>query len=335
MTQFRSLFTVGVSHSYYRQNCQDFTFIFLADSERSLKNGQLLGKIHEGQLSILFAADGTGQPLVSLAGKTLRLGLKCLNPFFRNITELDFSPLLCRPLYRNSPLTPSILERVNLFVGKVLEYPVQSATRPVTVVLKDSQNQTLQTDTITDNRACVTYDLNGREDGRYTIEESGAGVLITKDYYLDSFYLDREVADLSFFGFLEITIATSFYSTPPEFTITFSAKPETLKYYLVVKNYPEADFNTLTITDTGDNPIAFNKTLADDFTDEDISADLLGDGDARIVLFTSTTTVTRQENARPKIRLQKNGEVLISHLPQPSADRPTADLIVSLSKPKS
>jgi hypothetical protein len=51
------------------------------------------------------------------------------------------------------------------------------------------------------------------------------------------------------------------------------------------------------------------------------------------LLFRSQAPVARRQRGRRKIQLNRNGEVLIEHLPQPGAERATADLIVHLSKP--
>ena len=137
------------------------------------------------------------------------------------------------------------------------------------------------------------------------------------------------------FGVIEITIADSFYTTPPEFAIAFTAKQETLKYYVIGQNYSDGDIAQLSIVDKGESPISFTKFLPNAFTVNDIPSSQLGDSDANIVLFSSPiNAVKRQEKARQKIELHKNGTTLISHLLQPRPDRPTANLIVQVSKPK-
>jgi hypothetical protein len=338
--QFSILFTVSISHSYYTQGCEDFSFTLPADSAQLLKNGKLIAKVLDGKLYVLFAVDETGEALVSLEGKTLRIGLQLLNPYFNNFTKLDFDFHSSRLLYRNVTASGALDPAQEIaLVGQVFSHSLKIKARPVTVRLKNTNGQILQTDIITaaNDRSTVSYDLTGQAAGLYSVEESDSSNTKTLNYYSD-----LELQQQGIFGVIEIEIASSFYSTPPEFVIPFLAKQETLKYYLVANNYSESDFNQLSILDKGEvgrSQISFlPKVLPTDFTDDDISPTLLGNGDAQIALFKSQQAVRRQEKARKNIQLQKqnNGGVdeLIKHLPQPGADKANSDLIVQLTKPK-
>lgn len=331
--QFRPLFTASISHTYYSHRCKDFSFIIPADSTQLLKNGKLIAKIADGKLLVLLAADDTENPLVLLAGKTLRIGLKLLNPLFSNFTNLDFDFNLSRPLYRNSTNSDALdtPQEITL-VGQLFSHALTNAARPVTLILKNGDGQVLQTDilTSTNNRSTISYDITGQVAGAYSVEESYSGNTETINYYAHP-----ELQQQGVFGIIEIAIASSFYTSPPEFTIAFTAKQETLKYYVVAQNYSDADFNQLSVSDAGEagrSQINFTKFLPATFTKDDISPSLLGNGDTKIALFKSQTAVTRQEKARQKIQLHKNGEVLIPHLPQPGSDRSNANLIVQLSR---
>ncbi|MEG4114118.1 MULTISPECIES: hypothetical protein [unclassified Microcoleus] len=337
--QFRLLFTVSISHNYYSQGCKDFRFIIPPDSTQLLKNGKLIAKIAEDKLLVLFAADETENPLVLLTGKTLRIGLKLLNPLFSNFTDFDFDFNLSRPLYRNFTNSDTLdAAKTITLVGQVFSHLLRNSARPVTVILKNSDGQVLQTDTIaaTNDRLTVSYDLTGQVEGAYSVEESYLGNIKTVSYY-SGFELQQQ----GVFGIIEIAIASSFYTTPPNFAIAFTAKQQTLKYYVIAQNYSDADFNQLSVADAGEegrSQINFTKVLPTAFKNDDISPSLLGNGDTKIALFKSQTAVTRQEKARKNIRLQKqkNGgvEELIKHLPQPGAEKATSDKIVQLSKPQ-
>ena len=339
--QFRTLFKATISHTYYSQGCRDFIFIIPADTAQLLKSGKLIAKMREDKLYVLFEADETDTALVSIEGKTLRIGLKLLNPFFSNFTDLDFDFNSSRPLYQNLS-TPDALDAAQAItlVGKVFSHSLADTERPVTVTLKDAKGQVLQTDTITatNDRLTVSYDLTGQAAGAYSVEESYSGNTKTTAYYSDA-----ELQGEGIFGVIEIKIDSTFYTRPPEFVLSFAAKQETLKYYVVAKNYRDSEFAQLSVLDAGftgegRTQINFTKVIPDDFTEDDISPTLLGNGDAQIALFKSETAVTRQEKARKNIQLQKqkNGgvEELIKHLPQPAADKANADLIVQLVKPK-
>lgn len=333
--QFRILFTVSISHLYYSQGCKDFSFIIPVDSRQLLKNGTLVTKNNEGKLYILFATDKMGKPVVSLTGKSLRIGLKLLNPLLCNFTNFGFDFNSSRLVYRNAT-NPDILDGglAMTLVGQVFSHSLSNMTRPVTVTLKNADGQVLQTDTITatNNRSNISYDLTGQVAGAYTVEESYSGSIKTVSYYVDA-----ELQQQGIFGLIDIIIADSFYTTPAAFTLSFAAKEETLKYYVVANNYSDSDIEQLSVADAGEegrSQITFTKVLPAAFTTDDISPSLLGNGDAKIALFKSQTFVTRQEKARQKIQLHKNGEVLIPNLPQPGADKANADLIVQLAKPK-
>ena len=138
--------------------------------------------------------------------------------------------------------------------------------------------------------------------------------------------LPKELQRQGVFGIVEITLDNEhFYTTDPkkvpDFKIPFAAREETLKYYVVAKNYTDTEIEQLTVSDQGNSGITF--------TSEFIDHNLLG----RVLLFKSMTAVKRQETVREKIQLNKNGEALIKYLPQPSVSKTVADFIIQLSKP--
>lgn len=333
--QFLPLFTAGISHTYYSHGCRDFSFVIPADSRQLLKNGKLVAKVLDGKLYVLFAADEAGTPLISLAGKTLRLGLKLLNPCFSNFTQLNFDFNSSRLLYRNFTNSGALDEaQAVTLIGQRFSHIITEVTRPVTVRLKNSNGQILETETITatSNRPTVAYDLTRQLVGAYSIEEVYSSQTKTINYYADF-----ELQQQGIFTIIEIRLAANFYTTPPEFNVAFTAKEETLKYYIVAQNYSDTDFNQLLVSDGGEagrTTIAFSpRILPAAFTNSEISPSLLGNNDAKIVLFKSQQPVIRQEKSRQKIRLHKNGEVLIPHLPQPSMKKINSDLIIQLAKP--
>ena len=171
ITQFRTLFTVSVAHAYYSAGCRDFDFVVPVDTAQLLRNGRLLAKVRDGGLHVLYEAAEDGTPLVPVAGRKLRFGLKLLNPFFSNITEFAIKT----PLYRNAPAAATLAapQGVSL-TGQMFSHPLTAATRPVTVVLKDEDGRSVQTDTITaaNDRPTVSYDLTGQAAGLYVVEET-------------------------------------------------------------------------------------------------------------------------------------------------------------------
>ena len=148
---------------------------------------------------------------------------------------------------------------------------------------------------------------------------------------------DAELLREGLFGVVEITIDAAFYGAPPAFEITFAAREETLKYYVVARNYTVAQFNQLDVTDQGFTAdarpkIDFARVAAAAFTADDVPATVLGDAAARVVLFRSQAPVARREKARRRIQLARSTEVIVQNLPQPGAAAATANLVIHLSK---
>ena len=341
-TQFRVLLTIRIDHGYYEEGSHDFDFIIPDDTAQLLRNGKMLSKVRDGVFYLFFEADETGVALASSAGKRLRFGLKLLNPFFSNITDLDFNDLgfhfnEATPLYQNatdiSALDPA---KEAVLVGALFSHLLTKVDRPVTVTLKDRTGQSLQAETVTvTDRTSVPFDLTGRDSGVYTVEETYPSDTVSTLYYADAALLQEGI-----FGVIEMDINGSFYTTAPDFKVTFKAKEETLKYYLVAKNYSDAELNQLSVSDVGFTTdkrpeVGFDKVSSLTADEKKTSESLLSgkSGDKKLILFKSTAKVARQEGARKNIQLTKNDVVLVTNLPQPGIDRSHSDLYVHVSKP--
>lgn len=148
---------------------------------------------------------------------------------------------------------------------------------------------------------------------------------------------DAELLRAGLFGVVEITIDPGFYAKPPAFEIAFAAREETLKYYVVARNYTVAQFNQLDVSDEGFTAdarpkINFDRVAASAFAEDDVPASVLGDAGAKVALFRSQAPVARREKARRRIQLARSTEVIVQNLPQPGAAAATANLIIHLSK---
>jgi hypothetical protein len=335
MTQFIPLFTLGFTHPYYTADCQDFDFVLARSTAETMKDGKLLAKVLRGKLVLLFEADAAKAPLLTMTGTTLRIGLRLVNPWFGNVTDfnLGFGP--SKPLYRNLTAPASLNPALPVtLVGDIFSHALSNASRPVTVILKDaaSQNRTIETITSAADRPVISFDLTGGTAGLYSVEEVYTASSVSKNYYADPEFQGQGI-----FGIVEIKIDAGFYTAAPNFKIVFTAKQEPLKYYLVAKNYSPADFNMLSISDQGfgeegRTEITFTKVASGSFTNAEIPLALLNEGGAQVVLFKSAT-IDRSEKPRRKIQLRKTTDVLITHLPQPGAEKPNSDLIIHVAKP--
>lgn len=332
ISTFRTLCTLAIAHGYYGNGCRDFDFIVPSDTARLLRNGKLIAKRLDGRLNLLFEADENGAALIPLAKTRLRFGLKLLNPLFNNFTEFA-GPT---PLYRNSVVPESLDPPIGIVMtGHLLSHSISKTIRPVTITINNSTGQLLQTETITaeNDRSTISRDLSEQAAGAYSVVESYPAETETVTWYSDADLLQSGV-----FGVVEIMIDSGFYASPPTFTISFNAKQETLKYYVVVSNYTANDFDQLSIADTGfaeeGRPrINFTRVPSDAFTSNDIPVGMLAKPGDKVVLFTSQGGVARREKARKNIQLSKNGDILIKHLPQVGQDRASGDVVIHISKP--
>jgi hypothetical protein len=335
ITSFRPLCTLAMAHAYYStQACRDFDFLVPVDTAATLRNRRLLAKKRDGVLHVLFETDTEGAPLIPLAGLTLRFGLQLLNPLFDNITAP--LPLAALPLYRNAA-TPGSLDPATgvVMTGRLLCHPLTRTARPVTVSIHNPAGQPLQTENLTaeHHRDTVSANLTGQAAGAYRVEESYPDQTATISYYLDP-----ELQRAGLFAMVELTIASDFPASPPPFLISFAARQERLNYYLVASNYTPGEMTNLAVADKGfaeeGRPqIHFERVEPPAFTAEEIPVAMLAKPGQQVVLYKSQGMVARREQARRKIELSKNGDVLIKHLPQVGAASGNGDVVIHISKP--
>lgn len=332
--KFNTLFTLAINHDYYTDSCRDFDFLWSDASRRAMKRGRLLSRVSDGKLYCLYEADESDTPVSDLSGEFLLLGLRLKNPYFNNFTDVTIDSTL--PLYRNAS-TPTTLDAATQVIptGRLLNHQIADPVRPVTVALIDRNGQTLATENIdaANTRDEINFDLQFFGEGRYTVSEtSTSGTSATPYYYDEGLYR------AGVFGLVEIAVNAGFYGTAPEFEIGFNARTETLKYYIVANNYTDAEFAQLDVSDTGyaeeGRPqINFTRLSSGAFTADDIEPDLLGDSASKVTVFKSQTAVARRQTARKKLQLSRNGDVLVSDLPAPGADKVRADFVIHVAKP--
>jgi hypothetical protein len=209
----------------------------------------------------------------------------------------------------------------------------------VTVTVLNAANQGPEPVKVTEaGQASVSFELDAFEPGVFTVEENYHTVPIKVP---TTRYVDAELSREALFGVVEIAVDAAFYTTPPAFTIAFDAPTETLNYYVVAVNYTDTEFGQLSVAhsatiagDAGVPVIAFNKIQSGAFTSAELPISLLGGNANRVVLFRSSAPVKRRNGGYPGVQLVRNGDVIRSSLPQAAPDRPSADLVVHLSKSK-
>lgn len=322
INRFRTLFTVRISHAYYDGVCRDFQFVLPNETVRILRGGRAMIKELEGVHHIIVEVDESNVPLGEFAGGRLRLGLKLVNPYFTNITSVgdDFASVV--QVYGNRDnykvLQPA---ETAVPVAARLIHPLAAAVRPVTVVLKNRIGEHLRREVIADaERTEVAFELGGISPGMFTVEEYSSGYTESARYYLDP-----DLRRLGISGIIEIDVDERFYSgEPPEFEIAFEARQERLVYQVIARNYGRADAEELSIVDSGSGkPVNF---APPDFLPADNPAD-------SVIVFTSDGLVSRRQQGRKRMQLMKKEDVLITHLPQPGADKADAKMTIHILKP--
>jgi hypothetical protein len=336
-TRFKTLFVISIAHGYYQTECDDISFVVPDTTAASLANGKILTRELGGKLYLLYEADETGAPLRPLPGQVVRLGLHLTNPFFSNFTDLSFATDTV--LYRNIVAATALDNPMPVhLVGTIFNHQFFSVVSPVTISLKNSVGRAVPVEQIDPNTKLqsVSFDLTLQPPGIYTVEEThGTTTTVT------TYYCDPELRQTGVFGVVEVTIDKSFYpaSSPPEFVVRFDAQKQLLRYYVVARNnYAQTDIDQLSVSDDGfaddGRPqINFDKVPSSAFGPDDVSPAQLGAPPSQVLLFKSQVGVLRSQKARKKIQLKKNGDPLVSNLPQPLPDNPTSNLIVSVSKP--
>ena len=329
---FAPLAKVSPVHGYYSQACSDIEFMPSRSTHELLRGGRMLARMLNGELHLLYEAESPGVPLSSLAGQTLHFGLRLANPVFSNITMPVITDTTLTPLYANAtlPATLDAPQGVELTAGLYGLAP-KLASRPVTLRLLDAHANILEKRQLAE--AATSYDTRGLAPGEYRIEEDyGAGLLHARKLFVDA-----SLRDTGVWGLLALRIDAAFYTNAANFTLNFAVRKETLRYYVVARNWQPDEFNQLNIVDEGfsaegRDEITFTRLVAP-FPDGFIKDSLLGDSSVQIAVFQSQTEVARKERGLRKLHLSRNSTVLIEHLPLPGPERAKADFIVHLSKP--
>ena len=335
-TRFLVLCTLDVTHVYYGGACRDFAFVAPADTAAVLRRGRLLMKTLDGRLYILFEADDNDAAMTPMPGAILRVGLQATNTAFANFTALTFSPGSEIAVYTNGGGNAQLgAPTTAIPTGRLLTRTLTQADRPVTVAPTNAAGPAPTPTTITAalDRPDVSFDLGAFRAGLYTLTESYPNNVTHSATY----YFDPELTREPLFAVVEIAIAPAFYAAPPSFAIALDAKAETLKYYVVARDYTDPEFDQIGVAQfvaQGQPEITFTRKLPAAFAPSDLSPALLVSGSAKLALFHSDAPVKRRAGGYARVQLSRNGEVIISNLPQVAADRTNADLIVHLSKPK-
>jgi hypothetical protein len=330
--RFLPLFTFRITHQYYGGDdvtCPDFNFVLAEHSQRALAGARMLARVNAGQLHILFEADESNSPAQAIDGLELIIGLRLSNPHFEYFTAALPDPL---PLYANASTSKTLdaPQASDLIAHRFSPSPA-TTQRPLTLSIHRMRgNALVWSGEIGDGESMPIIDMRSWEAGCYLVtQQSGT------ESHTRPLILAPDLAEAGMWGILRITVTTDFWNSPPppDFQVGFSAREETLDYFVVAPT-TWSDFEKLSVTDASQLPTLTFKKLVQTISSADgISPVLLGLPDAQAVLFRSNFTVARSAASSLHLQLNRNGDTLVKNLPLPSASMPSARFVVHLSKP--
>jgi hypothetical protein len=329
---FRPLWTLEVRHAFFGGACDALEFLVPPSTQLALAGAHAIARPRDGRLHVLYEAGENGQPLSTLAGRRFLFGLQPREPSFELITVPLGIASGDTALWRNSPDADALAGPGAVRTsGEQLRIEPRSAQRPLTVRLFDATDtQRAQTLLDTGDEAWTPPGLFTR--GAWRVEEDdGNGP--PQSWRL---HVEPELAGA--WGLLELTVDAGHIAAGHAFALSFAARSDTLRYYVVASRFGEAEFNQVQVLDNGfaaeSRPaIQFNRVLPAAFGAGHLAPGLLDpSGNARIALFEAQASVARRARGPSGLELHRNGDLLIGNLPQPGADRPDAQFVVHLSQ---
>jgi len=335
---FRPLWTVSVQHGFFGGSCDALSFTVPPATERALAGAHAVLRVLNGALHVLVEVDEAHVPVSDLSGLRLLIALKPREATFDLITTPLFGssglPRGDAAVWDNTA-NPNALgsPRAVRISGEQLRIEPRAAERPLTLRLFNAAN-TLQAQTVLNigDEAWTLPGLYTR--GEWRVEEQGAGPAVSW-----ALWVEPELVNA--WGVLALGFdAGHLLANQPAgqaFSLSFTARSDTLRYYVVASRFGLAEFNSLSVQDTGfaaeaRPAIVFNRVPPANFNASHLAPALLDPGgSARIALFEAQATVARRARGPAGLELHRNGDVLIGNLPQPGAERHDAQFVVHLS----
>jgi hypothetical protein len=337
-TAFRQVLQIDLQHSFYKENkCSDFDVFAVSDTVKLLRNRQAIFSFKQsfGKLLILENSGGTSAAHPIATADALVFGMQLLNIRLANITT-EWPAQKKIFLFTNvGNLTDPSIAPVELIrseislSGKIVTHKIISNSA-LQLDIKNESGQVIDSRRIDAGSANTeqAFDLQGFENGLFTITETVG--LVTTDY---NYYADDTLQFKNIFGLIRIVNQSAFpfnYDGKPVYQISFTAKSSTWKYYVVAPGLPGTDAGTvLSLADigrTGPATILFSKTYPIPAGDK--TAPMLFKDLSKVVLFTTTSALVYQQIPRQQIELRKGAMTLIGNLPNPDTSKPTSEMFI-------
>lgn len=329
---FRTLWTLEVRHAFWGGITDALRFVVPPATQQRLAGLHAMARERNGRLHVLMEVDEADAPRAPLTGVNLSFGLVPSSTSFAGVTADDgIAPGLVRA-WDNGADPNTLAGPQGLQVtGHRPRLWAEDNARPLAMRLFDAAGTLV-----------MQTELQAADDGwtlpialprgGWFVEEQGLGPPVRRRLRVDP--------DLQgLWGLLDLTVAAGHVAAGHTFTLDFAAASDTLRYYVVASHFDEAQFAQVNVVDAGAvadaRPvIEFDRIAAAGFGAGHLGTDLLDPaGDARIALFQSRAAVARRASGPRGLQLQRNGDVLVGHLPQPGADRHDAQFVVHLSQP--
>ena len=348
---YKTLFDLSIIHEFYDDGkANDFVFVPLQDTAVGLKNYKLVprvaqAKVDETQahgLSVSYAEVNASPqiPITAASVPPLRFGLKLHQVNFLNFTK-ETGGLVSGDIYHYTNVgavdVAGVLELVRTtykLKRKVFAYSFTLAGPPVTATVKvfDSLGVELTeySQTLDSNNGDfeVLIDLGKEANGVYELQVSSGGPVLQQD----QFYLDDELVAMRAFAVLDIVVTNNTDLSTKKLEISYTSREEVMKYFVVF----EVPLIVGDVIEVGQTPVSGLKfSEVTDFTggaraeDKATKEALEGRFPSRdIRLYESIGTFEYKETALKDVKLKKNAQSLISHLPAPSLDNVKAEAYI-------
>lgn len=327
---FRPLWTVMVQHGFFGGSCDALSFTLPPATVRALAGAHAVLRVLDGVLHVLVEVDDANAPISDLSGLRLLIAMKPREASFDLITTPLGLPRGDAAVWDNTVNANALGgPRAVRISGEQLRIEPRATERPLTLRLFDAASS-LQAQTGL-NIGDEAWTLPGLyTHGEWRVEEQGAGPAASW-----ALWVEPELVNA--WGVLVLGFDAGHLPAGQAFTLSFTARSDTLRYYVVASRFGMDEFNSLSVQDTGfaadaRPAIVFNRVAPANFNASHLAPSLLDpSGSARITLFEAQATVARRARGPVGLQLHRNGDVLIGNLPQPGAERHDAQFVVHLS----
>lgn len=333
-TAYRSLWSIAVSHAFRGGICDDLAFVIPKSTSETLAGLQALVRERTGTLHVLIPSDPVSHPPGDWAGRRLIFGLAPRDPWFTQYTAPAAINAGEVPLFSNEVAADTLgaVPRGVELAGSRPNIAPRLDTRPLTATVTTPAGGTLNTTRLSTSDA--TWQFLQSQPGEVAVNEVAAnGQTATR-----RLFIEPSLATAPVWGLLCLTATANHAANGCRFTLPLAARSDRLQYVVVVKPTSNSDLNSIQLHDTGAatdqrNVVTFTRTVLAP-NDSRRTRFLLDPGDTRkVILFESQSQVARRDRGPHGFELHRGGEVLISNLPQPGAERSDAQFVIHLSKP--